>query len=226
MKVTVKVPATTANIGPGFDCLGLALPIYNEITVEETVMPGSGVEINIIDETEKSFINSIICEIKKQVVSCTNEVTSDNSVLPFCIQQLIVACIESLLINMIRKKLANNPELLIVSNASETRKNCANQIKEFLFKNVYNNISLNDVKNNLFYSKTYLNNAFKKETGYSIISYYKLLKIEEAKRLISTGEQIVVIAEKLNFDSPSNFYKVFKSITGITTSQFKKQIED
>ena len=53
MKVTVKVPATSANLGPGFDCLGLALPIYNEITVEETVMPGSGVEINIIDETEK-----------------------------------------------------------------------------------------------------------------------------------------------------------------------------
>ncbi len=52
MKVTVKVPATSANLGPGFDCLGLALPIYNEITVEETVMPGSGVEINIIDETE------------------------------------------------------------------------------------------------------------------------------------------------------------------------------
>ena len=52
MKVTVKVPATTANIGPGFDCLGLALPIYNEITVEETVMPGSGVEINIIQEIE------------------------------------------------------------------------------------------------------------------------------------------------------------------------------
>ena len=52
MKVTVKVPATTANIGPGFDCLGLALPIYNEITVEETVMPGSGVEINIIQDIE------------------------------------------------------------------------------------------------------------------------------------------------------------------------------
>ena len=52
MKVTVRVPATTANIGPGFDCLGLALPIYNEITVEETIMPGSGVEINIIQEVE------------------------------------------------------------------------------------------------------------------------------------------------------------------------------
>lgn len=59
MKVSVKVPATSANLGPGFDCLGLALPIYNEITVEETVMPGSGIEINVIEDTEKCDILSI-----------------------------------------------------------------------------------------------------------------------------------------------------------------------
>jgi len=29
----VKVPATTANVGPGFDCLGIALQIYNQVTV-------------------------------------------------------------------------------------------------------------------------------------------------------------------------------------------------
>ena len=34
MKVSVKVPASSANLGPGFDCLGLALPIYNTITIE------------------------------------------------------------------------------------------------------------------------------------------------------------------------------------------------
>ena len=48
MKVSVKVPATTANLGPGFDCLGLALPLYNTITIEETVLPGTGVEINVL----------------------------------------------------------------------------------------------------------------------------------------------------------------------------------
>lgn len=48
MKVSVKVPATIANIGPGFDCLGLAVPIYNTITIEETVLPGTGVEINVL----------------------------------------------------------------------------------------------------------------------------------------------------------------------------------
>lgn len=52
MKVSVKVPATSANLGPGFDCMGLALPLYNTITVEETVLPGTGVEINVISESE------------------------------------------------------------------------------------------------------------------------------------------------------------------------------
>lgn len=33
-RVTVRVPATTANIGPGFDCIGFALDIWNELTVE------------------------------------------------------------------------------------------------------------------------------------------------------------------------------------------------
>lgn len=52
MKISVKVPATTANLGPGFDCLGLALPIYNTITIEETVLPGTGIEINVINDNE------------------------------------------------------------------------------------------------------------------------------------------------------------------------------
>ena len=52
MKVSVKVPATSANIGPGFDCLGMALPIYNTITIEETVLPGTGIEINVIADSE------------------------------------------------------------------------------------------------------------------------------------------------------------------------------
>lgn len=48
MKVSVKVPATSANLGPGFDCMGLAIPLYNTITIEETVLPGTGIEINVL----------------------------------------------------------------------------------------------------------------------------------------------------------------------------------
>lgn len=48
MKISVKVPATTANIGPGFDCFGMALSIYNKVTIEELVYPDKGLEINMI----------------------------------------------------------------------------------------------------------------------------------------------------------------------------------
>jgi homoserine kinase len=35
MRVRVRVPATSANLGPGFDVLGLALALHNEIVAEE-----------------------------------------------------------------------------------------------------------------------------------------------------------------------------------------------
>ena len=35
MRVHVRVPATSANLGPGFDALGLALTLHNEIVAEE-----------------------------------------------------------------------------------------------------------------------------------------------------------------------------------------------
>lgn len=34
-KYKIKVPATTANLGPGFDCIGLALNLYNEFIVQK-----------------------------------------------------------------------------------------------------------------------------------------------------------------------------------------------
>ncbi|MEY2555531.1 MAG: homoserine kinase, partial [Verrucomicrobiota bacterium] len=32
-QITIRVPASTSNLGPGFDCLGVALRIYNFMTV-------------------------------------------------------------------------------------------------------------------------------------------------------------------------------------------------
>ncbi len=44
--VTVRAPATTANMGPGFDCLAMALDIWNTVTVDldadGTVVNGEG----------------------------------------------------------------------------------------------------------------------------------------------------------------------------------------
>lgn len=48
MKIIVKVPATTANLGPGFDAIGLALNLWNE--TEFIPINGTGIEFNIKGE--------------------------------------------------------------------------------------------------------------------------------------------------------------------------------
>lgn len=43
--VTVRVPATSANLGPGFDTLGLALGFYDQLEVSTRSEPGATVEV-------------------------------------------------------------------------------------------------------------------------------------------------------------------------------------
>ena len=69
--VRVRVPATTANLGPGFDCLGIALQIYNWITVTR----GSSEDADaMIEEASSAFFRrsgerpfSIRCNISGEV---------------------------------------------------------------------------------------------------------------------------------------------------------------
>lgn len=57
--ITVKVPATSANLGPGFDCLGLALSLYNEVSVEITndkLFIESLNDTDVVDKDENNLI--------------------------------------------------------------------------------------------------------------------------------------------------------------------------
>lgn len=46
----IKIPATSANLGPGFDCLGLALALYNEVCIK----PSSYQSISVKGEGEEN----------------------------------------------------------------------------------------------------------------------------------------------------------------------------
>lgn len=63
---TVRIPATSANLGPGFDCLGLALNLYNYIHVEESVsfqihLAGSFTEN--LPKDERNLVWRSMCEL-------------------------------------------------------------------------------------------------------------------------------------------------------------------
>jgi homoserine kinase len=51
-QATVRVPASTSNLGPGFDCLGVALRLYNSTTI---VRGGKNLSSHIVDEAARLF---------------------------------------------------------------------------------------------------------------------------------------------------------------------------
>jgi homoserine kinase len=58
MEFQIRTPGSTANLGPGFDSLGLALSIYNHLTIQtqtapglEVTIQGEGKDILTTDET-------------------------------------------------------------------------------------------------------------------------------------------------------------------------------
>ncbi len=70
-QVTIRVPASTSNLGPGFDCLGVALHIYNDMTVIGGV---PGPTPPIVRQTADLFFKrirqrrlSVSCSIKERI---------------------------------------------------------------------------------------------------------------------------------------------------------------
>jgi len=72
-EVIVHVPATTANLGPGFDCLALALDLWNEVSFEVT---GDGLVVDIegygADSLPKDESNLIVQSMQRvfQLTAC------------------------------------------------------------------------------------------------------------------------------------------------------------
>lgn len=58
----IRVPATSANMGPGFDCLGVALNLYNRYKVEECE---EGLYIDGCEEDYKNENNLVYVSMKK-----------------------------------------------------------------------------------------------------------------------------------------------------------------
>jgi homoserine kinase len=75
-QVTVRVPASTSNLGPGYDCLGVALRLHNSVTVIRGKVPRSSHPQIVSDAAERFFkltrrrAFSFSCSIVERVPRC------------------------------------------------------------------------------------------------------------------------------------------------------------
>lgn len=87
MKVQVRVPASTANIGPAFDCLALALDLWNEAEFE---LGGDGLQVSVRGEGaerlprhERNLVYRAVARVYEEVSEAPPKnirITCDNKI--------------------------------------------------------------------------------------------------------------------------------------------------
>ena len=179
-----------------------------------------------LDKKGKRLIADIVCESKNAFQYPFNKKLELLEKPMLGAQQLIENRIEELLIQLIRERINAATDIRFVMNSTELENELINDIILILKENLYSRITLDTISSKTFYSKTYINTIFKKNIGESIMHYYNRLKVEEAKKLFRKNLSTSIVAERLDFESPNYFTKVFKRYTYMTPSQYKKTILD
>ena len=95
---------------------------------------------------------------------------------------------------------------------------------EYMKSNFNAKINLDDIVADIFLSKDYFRQLFKKTTGISITEYIQKTRIEAAcKLLLETDRTVFDIAGDCGFSDIKFFYKTFKKITNKTPNEYRKE---
>lgn len=182
-----------------------------------------------INSTEKTFIANIIKEGKDAYLNAIgghNELKKNPSSL-FGSEQLIKLNLEMLLINLIRN-------CHLISNSGRRNKNTikkmesdlADSIIEFMQQNIGVDLSFEDICDHFSLGKTYLKTLFKNKLNTGVMTYFRNLKIKEAKKLIREQRyNFSQIADILGYKSIHTFSRSFKETTNMTPSEYASSVK-
>ena len=96
-------------------------------------------------------------------------------------------------------------------------------VLKYIEQNYMHNLTLSQISTVAGFSPNYFCNIFKACTGKSVSAYLTDLRIQQAKRLLTTtSKSINLIAEDVGYESSSYFIKIFKDTTGMTPNRFRR----
>ncbi|WP_147676536.1 AraC family transcriptional regulator [Algibacter pacificus] len=99
-------------------------------------------------------------------------------------------------------------------------------VKEFLLNNLNKNFTLDEIATKFNYSKSYLHTKFKAKTGYPILVFFNLKKIQKACEYLNyTDLSVKEISFKIGFDDPLYFSRIFKNFMGKSPRNYKQNLD-
>lgn len=95
------------------------------------------------------------------------------------------------------------------------------QAKLFIDSNYHDQLNLDNIADEAFFSKFHFIRLFKMAYGKTPHQYLTAVRIEAAKQLLKTNIPVGEVCYSVGFDGISSFTGLFKRLTGTTPSSFQ-----
>ncbi|RED50336.1 AraC family transcriptional regulator [Seonamhaeicola aphaedonensis] len=113
-------------------------------------------------------------------------------------------------------------EYSIKSNSDDT---IVNSIIKHLLDNLEKKFTLDEIASKFNYSKSYLHTKFKAKTGYPLLVFFNLKKVQKACELLNyTDLSIKEISFEVGFEDPLYFSRIFKNFMGKSPRNYKQSL--
>ena len=106
---------------------------------------------------------------------------------------------------------------------AHVKQNRIGQVVDYIHNYYFENITLEYLSKQFFVSPYHLCREFKSYTNRTIIQYINVTRIMNAQRkIMETTKSITEIGNETGFSNVTHFNRVFKNITGMTPSEYRK----
>ncbi|MFW6308516.1 MAG: helix-turn-helix domain-containing protein [bacterium] len=110
-------------------------------------------------------------------------------------------------------------------NDSAADENILNLIK-FINRNYTDNLDLDTISEKVHMSKYHFCRKFKDITGFTFVEYLNNYRVKEAQRILKNSDiNVTRVSGEVGYNSISQFYKMFKKITGTSPLQYRKKFK-
>ena len=151
---------------------------------------------------------------------CRNTYSSDEEKRTIIISNLVSVVCEL-------QHLANTEKNRIPSGlqSSGMTNDIVSQVISYVNAHLTEDWSLDTLEQHFFFSKSYINRAFKQSTGSSVWDYVVLKRLLVARAMLKDGKTATVAATECGFKDYSSFYRQYKRRFGISPIDDRKLVK-
>lgn len=175
------------------------------------------------------YIKNMVCD---RCIMAVNKTLKDNGLTPLNVE-LGKAEIDGDISKEKREKIREDLKNIGFELLDDHRHQTIEKIKTAIiqlvhYNNNYSQVNLSDyLQDKLHQDYSALSKLFSEYSSKTIERYYIEQRIERVKELLTYGElSLTQIALKMNYSSVAYLSSQFKSVTGMSPSQFKKMQEN